>query len=90
MSWRNWTLFAMTGLCLVVQLEARAQQNYTFRRVVDLSDGYDDLASRPAINNNGTVVFGARRGNQQGIFTITSGGVVKPIALIGQPFCRLL
>jgi hypothetical protein len=86
MSWRSWTLFAMTGLCLVVQLEARAQQNYTFRKVVELSDGYDDLASRPAINNNGTVVFGARRGNQQGIFTITSGGVVKPIALIGEPF----
>jgi hypothetical protein len=85
MMWRSWMLFAVTGFCLVAPSDSWAQ-NYTFKRVVDLSDGYDNIASKPAINNNGTVVFGAKTLNAQGIFLITSSGQVKTIALVGQPY----
>jgi hypothetical protein len=101
MSWRSWTVFAMTSFCLVVPLETWAEHwkhkdnqnqnqnenpNYTYRRVVELSDENLDLASRPAINDNGTVVFGVLRPDRQGIFTRTSSGTEKQIAILGPEF----
>lgn len=59
-------------------------QNYTFRKVVEIGAGYDAIASSPAINNSGTVAFGAMNSSmQQGIFSIRSDGLVTPIALEG-------
>jgi hypothetical protein len=60
--------------------------NYTFHKVVDLSDGYTAIASQPAINNAGTVAFGAAKLDMQGIFTLTSDGDLTPIAIVGQPY----
>jgi hypothetical protein len=87
MMWRCWTLFAVTGFCLVAPPETQAEHykqnqnqnqnenpNYTYRKVVELNADNLDLASRPAINDNGTVVFGALRPDKQVIFTRTLSG----------------
>jgi hypothetical protein len=82
MSRRFVALVATISSCFTSPLLCTAQ-SYTFRRIVDQTGEYSELASKPAINNNGTVVFGGAKPGMQGIFAVTGAGAVSPIALVG-------
>jgi hypothetical protein len=83
---RHLVILLTTATIYLTTSEASAAANYTFRKVVDLSDGFTQIASQPAINNSGTVAFGAATPGMQGVFSITTGGVLTPIALLDQPY----
>lgn len=80
---RSLAFLAAVHFCWVLPIDSLAQ-NYTYRKIVEIGAGYDAIASSPAINNSGTVAFGAKNSSmQQGIFSIASDGLVTPIALEG-------
>jgi hypothetical protein len=83
---RRFVILVGTATIYLTFTAASSAADYTFYKVVELSDGYTSIASQPAINNSGTVVFGAATPAQQGLFSLTTDGVLTPIAILGEPY----